>query len=233
MHSSIKRPPGRLLTVFCFCTSRSFRNRSTNSPNSSPAQQGTSGESPRLTFNANVLSEQELEQALKDARTASQPIQIRDDNGEIKQKFLYPGEEDSEIEFNSDISSSTELETEIHKPIETRVTGTELRRSKRLTNAIPIIRLNNPMTHGFYRKRGGKAQLPGANRRGHGVVPTANHGSPEFASRQCGPPNTLKQSAVNRDSVMPASDNRQVITTTPEQLLRTCCSPGGGGNEEE
>ena len=84
------------------------RNRSNpaspGAPSTSTAEIGPSP--PRLTLNAANISEEDLHQVLKDARDASQLVQIRDQNGKINVNFsLEQTEETSDIEFNSDISS--------------------------------------------------------------------------------------------------------------------------------
>ena len=48
-------------------------------------------DSPRFTFNASVITEQELSQALKDARETSQSVQIRDVNRAIKVSLFEKG----------------------------------------------------------------------------------------------------------------------------------------------
>ena len=78
------------------------------------------------------MTEQELTQAIKDGRTVSQQIEIRDPNREIKTSCFDRGEEgESETEFYSNINCSTDFEVEKTNIPDTRVTGTELRRSKR------------------------------------------------------------------------------------------------------
>ena len=83
------------------------------------------------------MTDQELNQALKDYREASQTPLIRDNNGEVENNFLLTGEGDSEIELNNDISSCTELEVEYNHPLETRVTGMELRLIEFSTSGLP------------------------------------------------------------------------------------------------
>ena len=112
------------------------------------------------------MSEEELTQTIRDPREASQAVQIRDNNDEIENKNFKSAEEEenSEIEFNSDISSSTELGEEKFESAKTRIPGIDLRRSKRLTKTSHIVRLNNPIVPGFYRKHSGQTKCPSHTR---------------------------------------------------------------------
>ena len=137
-----------------------------NSGSPGPSTPNTAGQDevspPRLTLNADQLSIEDLNEVIRDAREASQPIQIRDQNGKANfNNSICGGEEDSEFEFNSDICSSTELEIDPGESVKTRVEGTELRRSKRLTKTNPIVRLNNPQMYDFHRKCHKRAQPDG------------------------------------------------------------------------
>ena len=102
----------------------------------------------RLIFNEQRMTEQELDQAPKDARAASKFFQIRYENGKTNPNYFLEGEESNDLEFKRDISSSTEVE-----PLfENRKKRNEFRRSKCLTRGNPIVRLIKPVAHDFRRE---------------------------------------------------------------------------------
>ena len=185
------------------------------------------------------MTEQELTQAIKDARIASQQIEIRDINGEIKTScFKEGGEEDSEIEFNSDISSSTEVDIEQTNVPTTRVIGTDLRRSSRLTKTNPIVRPNKPVQHGFYRKRGGKAQQSSSHRRINGrsgAKSTDVTGTPETRNCLSGTPKKdSAQSELHTDqlALTEIPTNNQLVSGDRHILSPQFSIPEEGGNVE-
>ena len=144
------------------------RQRSSSSSPGPSNENTTTESSPHLTLNAANISEADLDKIIKDARGASQSIEIRDPNGMMNSNFSEI-EANSELEFNSDIVSSTEIDIESENQIQTSMDGTNLRRSKRLTATNPIIRLNSPHIDDFHRKRHRQAQPIGNNQRGRGT----------------------------------------------------------------
>ena len=97
-----------------------------------------------LTITTSNMTDREINRAIEDAYSAEQEIFIRDENGKVltgnSTKLLAENLENSELELASNLSSSTEIETEEKEPV---------RRSKRLTKTNPIIRYNNPICHDY------------------------------------------------------------------------------------
>ena len=143
-----------------------IRDRQNSSPHqSSPG--GTNNTSP-LTITATNMTDTEIDRAIEDARQANDELFIRDDNGKVLKKltsFHKTGEENnfenSELDLDSNLSSSTEIEADIKHEEEKTV-----RRSKRLTKTNPIVRYNNPICHDYKRHRR-KAEL-GSNTESNG-----------------------------------------------------------------
>ena len=119
--------------------------KSTSSP------QTTAHHTPgALTIVATNMTDTEVGRAIEDAKQADQDLLIRDENGKVltdnktnpytqKENF-----ENSDLELASNLSSSTEIDTEEKEPV---------RRSKRLTKTNPIIRYNNPICHDYRKHR--------------------------------------------------------------------------------
>ena len=101
-----------------------------------------------LTITTSNMTDTEIDRAIEDANSAEQEIFIRDENGKVltdnNTKLLAENLENSELELASNLSSSTEIETEEKEPV---------RRSKRLTKTNPIIRYNNPICHDYRKHR--------------------------------------------------------------------------------
>ena len=101
-----------------------------------------------LTITTSNMTDTEINRAIEDANSAEQEIFIRDENGKVltdnSTKLLAENLENSELELASNLSSSTEIETEEKEPV---------RRSKRLTKTNPIIRYNNPICHDYRKHR--------------------------------------------------------------------------------
>ena len=116
----------------------------------------------------------------------------------------------------------------------TRIPGIDLRRSKRLTKTNPIVRLNNPVVHGFYRKRGGQTKCPGNDRGRYGTLAPEKQpstGSPGNNTSLSGTPNKTQPSAEDREyTLLERNTDQEYPKTVP---LRNNISPGGGGNVEE
>ena len=109
-----------------------------------------------LTINTGHMTEEQIHQAIQDARTAEQELFIRDENGKVlinSNTNLKNNLETSNLELASNLSSSTEIEADIITEEEKNV-----RRSKSLTKTNPIVRYNNPVCHD-YRKHRKRAEL--------------------------------------------------------------------------
>ena len=108
-----------------------------------------------LTITTTNVTETEVDRAIEDANRADQEVFIPDENGKVftdnkpNPDTFEDNLENSELELASNLSSSTEIETEEKEPI---------RMSKRLTKPNPIVRYNNPAFHG-YRANRRKAEL--------------------------------------------------------------------------
>ena len=119
--------------------------KSTSSP------QTTAHHTPgALTIVATNLTDTEVDRAIEDAKQADQELLIRHENGKEftdnktnshTQKESF---KNSDLELASNLSSSTEIDTEEKEPV---------RRSKRLTKTNPIIRHNNPICHNYRKHR--------------------------------------------------------------------------------
>ena len=125
-----------------------IRDRATpNSPQTSPDNNPTPGNSTGpLTITTTNMTDTEVDRAIEDAKSADQEVFIRDEYGKVftdkkpNPNTLEDNLENSELDLASNLSSSTEIETEEKEPI---------RRSKRLAETNPIIRYNNPICHDF------------------------------------------------------------------------------------
>ena len=111
-----------------------------------------------MTIVTENMTTEDVDSAIEDAREADTEIHLKGSNGKASHKIIKSpkrGEEEedelenSELELLSNLSSSTEIEQETKEH--------NLRRSKRLTESNPIIRLNNPVLSD-YRKYRQKAQ---------------------------------------------------------------------------
>ena len=129
---------------------------SPNSPQTSADNEPTQGNSMGpLTIVTTIMTDTEVDRAIEDAKSADQEVFIRDENGKVftdDKPHSSPFEdnlENSELDLASNLSSSTEIETQ-EKEL--------LRRSKRLTKTNPILRYNNLFCRD-YRSHRRKAEL--------------------------------------------------------------------------
>ena len=117
------------------------------SPNTANAPTPENNIGP-LTITTSNMTDTEIDCAIEDANSAEQEIFTRDENGKVltdnNTKLLAENLENSELELASNLSSSTEIETEEKEPV---------RRSERLTKTNPIIRYNNPICHDYRKHR--------------------------------------------------------------------------------
>ena len=96
------------------------------------------------------MKDTEVDRAIEDTKQADQENLIRDENGKVftdnntNSYTLKDNFENSDLELASNLSSSTDFDTEEKEPV---------RRSKRLTKTNPIIRYNNPVCHGYRKHR--------------------------------------------------------------------------------
>ena len=131
---------------------RTSPNSPQTSPGNKPTQRNSMGPLTILTTN---MTDTEVDRAIEDAKSADQEVFIRDENGKVSTddkphpSTFEDNLENSELDLASNLSSSTEIETEEEEPI---------RRSKRLTKTNPILRYNNPICHD-YRSHRRKAEL--------------------------------------------------------------------------
>ena len=107
-----------------------------------------------LTITATNTTDTEIDRAIEDAKNADQEVFIRDENGKVftdnkpnPNKF-EDNLENSELDLASNLSSSTEIETEEKEPL-------SIRRSKRLTKTNLIVGYKNPVCHDYrtYRRK--------------------------------------------------------------------------------
>ena len=109
-----------------------------------------------MTIVTENMTTEAVDRAIEDARKADTEIHLKDPNGKVCHNITKTpkrGEEEedelenSELELLSNLSSSTEIEQETKEH--------NLRRSKRLTETNPIIRLNNqvPSDYRNYRQK--------------------------------------------------------------------------------
>ena len=90
-----------------------------------------------LTIVTAKMTDTEVDRAINDAKHADQELLIRDENGKVftdnntNPNTLEDNFENSDLDLASNLSSSTEIDTEEKEPI---------RRSKRLTKTNPIIK---------------------------------------------------------------------------------------------
>ena len=158
-----------------------------SSPHSTPG--GTNKDIGPLTITTN-MTDTEINRAISDAKQANEELFIRDENGQaFNNKNIFPneGEENSlDIDFANNLSSSTELETDVKREEK------KVRRSKRLPKTNPIIRYNNPICHD-YRNHRRKAELgrntgPNPNRYGNKqpeLNPTADNKQTSRIKEHC------------------------------------------------
>ena len=103
-----------------------------------------------LTIIATNMTDTEVDCAIGEAECAEQELLFRDENGKVftdkntNSNTLEDNFESSDLDLASNLSSSTEIDTEEKDPI---------RRSKRLTKTNPIIRYNNPICHDYWKHR--------------------------------------------------------------------------------
>ena len=120
------------------------RDRTNSNSSQTPTTPGA------LTIVAKNMTDTEVDRAIEDAKQADQEILIRDENGKVftdnntNSCTLKDSFENSDLELASNLSSSTEYDTEEKEPI---------RRSKRLPKTNPIIRYNNPIWHDYRKHR--------------------------------------------------------------------------------
>ena len=170
---------------------------------------------PLTTVTTN-MTDTEVDRAIEDAKSADQEVFNRDENGKVfTDNKPHPSTfddtlENSELNLASNLSSSTEFETEEKEPI---------RRSKRLTKTNPILRYNNPICH-VYRSHRRKAELgprtePNGRRTGGGrqqplnqsqekiqMLRTVNHRNTYNSRERSTAHQTLDLSSNNRQNKM-------------------------------
>ena len=158
-----------------------------SSPHSTPG--GTNKDIGPLTITTN-MTDTEINRAISDAKQANEELFIRDENGKaFNNNNIFPneGEENSlDIDFANNLSSSTELETDVKREEK------KVRRSKRLPKTNPIIRYNHPICHD-YRNHRRKAELgrntgPNPNRYGNKqpeLNPTADNKQTSRIKEHC------------------------------------------------
>ena len=116
---------------------------------SSNSSQAATAPGP-LTIVAAKMTDTEVDRVINDAKYADQDFLIGDENGKVftdnntNPNTLEGNFENSDPDLASNLSSSTEIDTEEKEPI---------RRSKRLTKTNPIIRYNNPICHDHRKHR--------------------------------------------------------------------------------
>ena len=131
---------------------------STSSPQTSPDNTTTQGSNMGpLNIITTNMTDTEVDRAIEDAKSAEQEFFIRDENGEVfSDNKPHPSTvednlENFDLDLASNLSSSTEIETEEKEPI---------RRSKSLTKTIPIVRYNNSVCFCYdYRSHRRKAEF--------------------------------------------------------------------------
>ena len=130
---------------------------SSNWPRTSPDNNPTQGSSMGpLTIIVTNMTDTEVDRAIEDAKSADQEVFIRDENGKVfTDNKPHPSTfednlENSELDLASNLSSSTEIETEEKEPI---------RRSKKLTKTNPIVRYRGLSICHDYRSHRRKAEL--------------------------------------------------------------------------
>ena len=120
--------------------------RDRTSPNS---PQAATAPDPLTLVTAN-MTDTEVDRAINDAKHADQERLIRDENGKAftdnntNPNTLEDNFENSDLDLASNLSSSTEIDTEEKEPI---------RRSKKLTKTNQIIRYNNSICHDYKKHR--------------------------------------------------------------------------------
>ena len=137
------------------------------------------------------MTDTEINRAINDPKEANEELFIRDENNKVfNNNFTFPntGEENSfDLDFANNLSSSTELETDVKHEVEKLV-----RRSKRLTKTNPIVGYNNPICHD-YRNHRRKAELgrnTGSNPNRYGnkqpeLNPTADNKQTSRSEEHC------------------------------------------------
>ena len=96
------------------------------------------------------MTDTEVDRAIDYAKCAEQELLIRDENSKVftdnntNSNTLEDNFENSDLHLASNLSSSTEIDTEEKDPI---------RRSKRLTKTNLIISYNNPICHDYRKHR--------------------------------------------------------------------------------
>ena len=90
------------------------------------------------------MTDTEVDPVIDDAKCAEQENLIKDENGKVftnnntHSNTLEDNFETSDLDIASNLSSSSEIDTEEKDPI---------RKSKKLTKSNPFIRYNNPVCH--------------------------------------------------------------------------------------
>ena len=96
------------------------------------------------------MTDTEVDRAIDDVKYAHQELLIRDENGKVftnnttNPNTLEDNFENSDLDLASNLSSSTEIDTEDKEPI---------RSSKRLTKTNPIIKYINLISHDYRKHR--------------------------------------------------------------------------------
>ena len=188
---------------------------STNSPQTSPDNNTTQGSNMGpLTIITTNMTDTEVDRAIEDAKSAEQEIFIRDENGKVfthnkpHPTTIEDNLENSDLDLASNLSSSTEIETEEKEPI---------RRSKRLTKTNPIVRYNNPVCYDYRSHRrkaefgphtepngswtgGGKQQPLNQSNDKIQTLRTVNHRNTHYSRERYTAHQTLDQWRNNRHS---------------------------------
>ena len=180
---------------------------STSSPQTSP-------DMCPLTIITTNMTDTEVDRAIEDAKSAEQEIFIRDENGKVftdnkpHPSTVEDNLENSDLDLASNLSSSTEIETEEKEPI---------RRSKRLTKTNPIVRFNHPVCYDYRSHRrkaefgshtesngswtgGGKQQPLKQSNDKIQTLRTANHRNTHYSRERSTAHQTLDQWRNNRRS---------------------------------
>ena len=203
-----------------------------SSPHSTPG--GTNKSTGPLTIPTN-MTDTEINPAISDAKQANEELFIRDENGKVfKNDKTFPneGEENSlDLDFANNLSSSTELETDVKREEK------KVRRSKRLPKTNPIVRYNNPICHD-YRNHRRKAELgrstgPNSNRYGNKqseLKPKADNKQTSRIEEHCD-----KSQCENRLSVHKHMDhwrNHRHTEATQNPIGQSTVNSEGGNVED-
>ena len=203
-----------------------------------------------LTITTTNMTDTEIHRAISDAKHAIEEFSVRDENGKVFNKntsFLNTGEKNSfELDLASNLSSSTELETDVKNEEEKIV-----RRSKRLTktqlsdiitqyvmitgNKNPIVRYNNPVCHdyGNHRRKADLERKTGSSRHGDKqpkLTLAANNKQTSRTDEYCD-----KNQCEDRLPVYKPVDhwrNHRHVEATQNPIAQSTANSGGGNVED-